>query len=122
MTSIVRSRIGTGRSKLAVSRDRCVSPVLSAAFSMARHISAIGGPACWWSGCHGPRVNVLGRKELPSNAVYALAGTDSEVIFDSRPELVTSLSPGLHSAELDRSKVGARKSRLLLVLIIASVQ
>src|SRR5580658_6134466 len=80
MTSIVTSRIGTGRSKLAVRRDRCVSPSSSAAFSMARHISAIGGPACWWSGCHGPRVKELGRYELPFNATYALEGIDSVVI------------------------------------------
>src|SRR5580658_6933528 len=77
MTSIARSRIGTGRSKLAVSRERCVSPSLNAVFSIARHISAIGGPACWWSGCHGPRVNELGRYVSPSNAAYALDGIDS---------------------------------------------
>ena len=29
--------------------------------STARQISADGGPACWWSGCQGPRVSGLAR-------------------------------------------------------------
>src|SRR5271154_1197491 len=123
MISIARSRIGTGRSKFAVSRERCVSPILSAAFSMARHMSAIGGPPCWWSGCHGPRVNELGRYESPSNLAYALEGLNSAIII--RFSLITpkvplrDLPPALHLAGHGLPRVDARRFQLPQIPITA---
>src|SRR5262249_14333905 len=55
--------MGTGWTKSTVKRARWRE---SAAASMARAISADGGPPCWCSGRHGPRVRTEGMKREPS--------------------------------------------------------
>src|SRR4051812_35763702 len=67
--------IGTGR-RMSTAMRASWPPSIPAAVSMARASSADGGPACWCSRLHGPRVYSVARRTSPSATYSASAFTE----------------------------------------------
>ena len=67
LASTTTGPIGTGRRISKVTRPTWKSAASSSP-SIARPISADGGPACWEPGSQGPRVSSVARKRSPSRS------------------------------------------------------